>query len=220
MSGCRNNLRALVRFQKGTAIVTSGVRRLWLLLALLALAVLIPVADYLVQLQRSEGLIPPGTERRISGRFDLVNQHGRPVSEADFADRHKLVFFGFTHCPDVCPVTLARMSVVLRLLGPAAEQLHPLFITVDPERDTPERLHQYSAPFDPRITYLTGTPQQVKEVLDSWWVTRARVAAGAGDYSMEHSAVLYLLNPAGVVIASYRWDQTEAELARALKARL
>jgi protein SCO1/2 len=201
--------------------VKSPLRRAWpLLLGLLVLAALVPIADYLIQLQRSEGRIPPGTERRISGRFDLVNQHGNPVSETDFADRHKLVFFGFTHCPDVCPVTLARMSVVLRLLGPAAERLYPLFITVDPERDTPERLRQYSGPFDPRITYLTGTPQQVTEVLDSWWVTRARVAAGAGDYSMEHSAVLYLLSPEGVVIESFRWDLTEAELVRALEARL
>lgn len=199
----------------------SALRRAWpLLLGLLVLAALVPVADYLIQLQRSEGRIPPGAEGRISGRFDLVDQHGRAVTEADFADRHKLVFFGFTHCPDVCPTTLARMSVVLRLLGPAAERLHPLFITVDPERDTPERLRAYARSFDPRIVYLTGTPQQVAAVLDSWWVTRARIAAGAGDYSMEHSAVLYLLDPPGRVVASYRWDLTEAELARDLGARL
>lgn len=197
-----------------------GLRRSWPLLVLLVLVALVPVADYLIQLQRSEGRIPPGAEGRISGRFELVDQHGRAVTEADFADRHKLVFFGFTHCPDVCPTTLARMSVVLRLLGPAAARLHPLFITVDPERDTPERLREYAKSFDPRIVYLTGTPQQVAAVLDSWWVTRAKIAAGEGDYSMEHSAVLYLLNPVGEVIASYRWDLSEADLVGDLKARL
>lgn len=136
-------------------------RRLLLGIAIVVLFAGGVLVDYLTALKRSEGLVAPGTEAGIGGRFALVDATGRAVTEADFADRYKLIFFGFTHCPDVCPTMLARMSVILRALGPAADHLYPLFITVDPVRDTPERLRDFGRLFDPRIVYLTGAPEQI-----------------------------------------------------------
>lgn len=203
-------------------------RKIGLAVALvLALSGLFAVIDYLVQLKRSEGRIPPGTEASIGGEFALVDASGRAVTERDFADRHKLIFFGFTHCPDVCPTTLARMSVILRALGPAATRLYPLFVTVDPERDTPERLRAYATLFDPRIIYLTGAPDQIAKALKAWRVSSAKTAVGQDDhsmnhysmnhYSMNHSAVLYLMTPAGSLAASFRWDDAEADIADGIR---
>lgn len=198
-----------------------SMRRIGLAVALvLALLGVLAVTDYLVQLKRSEGRIPPGTEASIGGQFALVDASGRAVTERDFADRYKLIFFGFTHCPDVCPTTLARMSVILRALGPAATRLYPLFVTVDPERDTPERLREYARQFDPRIIYLTGTPDQIAKVLEAWRVSTAKIAAGQDDYSMNHSAVLYLMTPAGQLAASFRWDDVEADIADDIRGYL
>lgn len=178
------------------------------------------LTDYLIQLKRSEGLVAPGTEAGLGGRFALVDATGRAVTEADFADRYKLIFFGFTHCPDVCPTTLARTSVILRALGPVADRLYPLFITVDPVRDTPERLRDFGRSFDPRIVYLTGTPEQIDAVVKAWRASRAKTALGTDDYSMNHSAVLYLMTPAGTLAEAFRWDAPEQDIAAAIKARL
>lgn len=195
----------------------SNMRKIGLAVALvLVLLGVFAVTDYLVQLKRSEGRIPPGTEASIGGQFALVDASGRAVTERDFADRYKLIFFGFTHCPDVCPTTLARMSVILRALGPAATRLYPLFVTVDPARDTPERLREYAKLFDPRIVYLTGAPDQIAKVLKAWRVSSAKIAAGQDDYSMNHSAVLYLMTPTGSLVASFRWDDAEADIADAI----
>ncbi len=195
-------------------------RRLLLSIAIVALFAGGVLVDYLIQLKRSEGLVAPGTEAGIGGRFALVDATGRAVTEADFADRYKLIFFGFTHCPDVCPTTLARMSVILRALGPAADHLYPLFITVDPARDTPERLRDFGRLFDPRIVYLTGAPEQIETVLKAWRVSRAKTAVGDDDYSMNHSAVLYLMTPAGALGEAFRWDTPEQDIAAVIRARL
>lgn len=195
-------------------------KKLILGMALVVLFAAGVLTDYLIQLKRSEGLVAPGTEAGIGGSFALVDASGRAVTEADFADRYKLIFFGFTHCPDVCPTTLARMSVILRDLGPAADRLYPLFITVDPVRDTPERLRDYGRPFDPRIVYLTGTPEHIEAVLKAWRVSRAKTAVGDDGYSMNHSAVLYLMTPAGTLAEAFRWDAPEQDIAAAIRARL
>lgn len=100
-------------------------------------------------------------EADIRSDFSLVDHTGQPVTEADYADRWQMVFFGFTHCPDVCPTTLAYMASVLDLLGDDADRVAPLFITVDPERDTATIMAEYVAAFDPRLIGLTGTEEQV-----------------------------------------------------------
>ena len=211
--------------------------RLSLKTVILAAALLISVAlvDYFIQLGRSEGEVPPGTEADIGGSFTLIDQSGRQVTSAGFADKHKLIFFGFTHCPDVCPTTLARLSKTLDLLGTQSDKLYPLFITVDPERDTPERLKQYSSSFDSRITYLTGPDEEIARVLTAWKATRAKVAAredgsstkdysmkpySMNHYSMNHSSVLYLMTPDNRLAASYSWDISPEKMTKSIGARL
>ena len=171
----------------------------------------IALVDYLVQLGRSEGTVPPGTEAQIGGVFSLVNQFNEPVNNESYADRYKLIFFGFTNCPDVCPTTLSRMTQALNQLGPLNDKLYPLFITVDPERDTPARLKEYAKAFDPRIIYLTGSPEEIARVLKAWKASRAKIATEKGeateeDYSMSHSSVLYLMTPDDRLVESYNWE--------------
>ena len=171
----------------------------------------IALVDYLVQLGRSEGTVPPGTEAQIGGVFSLVNQFNEPVNNESYADRYKLIFFGFTNCPDVCPTTLSRMTQALNQLGPLNDKLYPLFITVDSERDTPARLKEYAKAFDPRIIYLTGSPEEIAKVLKAWKASRAKIATEKGeateeDYSMSHSSVLYLMTPDDRLVESYNWE--------------
>ncbi|OUS11370.1 hypothetical protein A9Q89_09150 [Gammaproteobacteria bacterium 53_120_T64] len=171
----------------------------------------IALVDYLVQLGNSEGTVPPGTEAQIGGVFSLLNQFNEPVDNESYADRYKLIFFGFTNCPDVCPTTLSRMTQALSQLGPLNDQLYPLFITVDPERDTPARLKEYAKAFDPRIIYLTGSPDEIAKVLKAWKASRAKIATEKGeateeDYSMSHSSVLYLMSPDDRLLDSYNWE--------------
>ena len=184
-----------------------------LLTVVLSAAIIGGVAliDYLIQLGRSEGTVPPGTEAQIGGTFSLLNQFNEPVNNETYADRYKLIFFGFTNCPDVCPTTLSRMTQALSQLGPLNEKLYPLFITVDPERDTPARLKEYAKAFDPRIIYLTGSPDEIAKVLKAWKASRAKIATEKGeateeDYSMSHSSVLYLMTPDDRLVESYNWE--------------
>src|SRR3546814_3262603 len=112
----------------------------------------------------ADGAFPePGTVP-IGGPFTLVDHQGRTVTEQDFGNRYLLVFFGFSHCPDICPTTLADIAGTLDMLGGVADAVQPLFVSLDPERDTPERLAEYVAALDPRIVGLTGTPEQIAEI--------------------------------------------------------
>ncbi|OUS07805.1 hypothetical protein A9Q90_05155 [Gammaproteobacteria bacterium 54_18_T64] len=184
-----------------------------LLTVVLSVAIIggIALVDYLTQLGRSEGTVPPGTKAQIGGVFSLINQFNEPVDNESYADRYKLIFFGFTNCPDVCPTTLSRMTQALNQLGPLNAKLYPLFITVDPERDTPARLHEYAKAFDPRIIYLTGSSEEIAKVLKAWKAGRAKIATEKGeateeDYSMSHSSVLYLMTPDDRLVESYNWE--------------
>ncbi|MEQ8664878.1 MAG: SCO family protein [Rhodospirillales bacterium] len=135
----------------------------------------------------------------IKADFELVDHQGALVTEESYRGSYMLVFFGFTNCPDVCPTTLSKIAQVMTLLGTAAEKVKPLFITVDPERDTPERMAEYVAAFDERIVGLSGTPEQVKTAADSFKIYFAKVDQdGAPDgYTMDHTAYTYLFNAAG-----------------------
>lgn len=181
------------------------------------------LVDFAIQIKRTEGTVAPGTEASIGGSFSLIDQSGRSVTNSDYADRYKLIFFGFTHCPDVCPITLSRMSQMLKLLGPAADKLYPLFITVDPERDRPERLAQYAYAFDPRIIYLTGSNEEIAKVLEAWKATRAKVASqSAADeaYGMNHSSVVYLMTPDNRLASAYSEEVSAEQMAKAVNVWL
>ena len=178
------------------------------------------IADYLVQLQKSEGLVPPGTETQIGGPFSLVDHNGRAVTERNFASRHKLIFFGFINCPEVCPTALIKISAILQRIGPLADHIYPLFITVDPERDTPEQLRQYANAFDSRIIYLTGSPAEIERVTAAWRVTRTKYAIGKHDYSIDHTAALYLMSPDGKLLESYGWNQAQEDIEHSIRKYL
>jgi protein SCO1 len=133
----------------------------------------------------------------IKSEFELVDQTGKTVRGEDLRGKWQLVFFGFTSCPDICPTTLANVTAALGELGPAAGKLQPLLITVDPERDTAPVLKEYLTAFDPRILGLTGTPEQVEKALRSFRVYASKRPQDGGDYTMDHSAFIYLMDPAG-----------------------
>ncbi|WP_264047459.1 SCO family protein [Methylobacterium flocculans] len=130
----------------------------------------------------------------VGGPFALTNQDGQRVTERDYAGRTHLVFFGFTHCPDVCPTTLQQIGDVLQALGPKGKDVRALFIAVDPERDTPEALKTYLASFDPRIVGLTGSPDEVNAAVKAYRAYVRKVPTKEGDYTMEHTALVYVMS--------------------------
>jgi protein SCO1/2 len=150
----------------------------------------------------------------VGGPFQLVDQDGKTVSDADMKGRPFLVFFGYTHCPDVCPTTLFEMSQMLHALGPDAGRIGALFITVDPERDTPAVLKDYLASFDPHLRGLTGGPAAVDAALKAYRVYAKKVPLKDGDYTMDHTAAVYLMDKNGRFVAPFNMKRTaEAEAA-------
>ncbi|WP_395674747.1 SCO family protein [Inquilinus sp.] len=145
------------------------------------------------------------------GPFRLTDQTGATLSDADLKGRPFAVFFGFTHCPEVCPTTLWEMSQALAALGPDADRLRVLFVTVDPERDRPEMLQQYLQSFDRRITGLTGTPEEIAAVAKSYRVYWRKVPTSDGDYTMDHSAMMYLMDADGRFSDIIAYGTPEAE---------
>jgi protein SCO1/2 len=154
----------------------------------------------------------------IGGPFTLENGSGKTVTDRDFRGKYLLVYFGYTYCPDVCPTTLNAMADALDKLGPKAKDLQPLFITVDPQRDTPDVMKQYTEAFSSALIGLTGTPDQIANVASEYRVYYARHQTGPGpnDYAMDHSSVIYLMGPDGRFIAPIRADESGDEMAAAI----
>lgn len=145
-------------------------------------------------------LTPQGrdvTAASVGGPFRLVTHDGRDVSERDFLGAPHLVFFGFTHCPDICPTKLFEISQILEATGERGRNLRALFISVDPERDTPALLKSYTGSFDERIVGLTGSPEQVDAAVKAYRAYYKKVPTSGGDYTMEHTAVVYLMDRQG-----------------------
>ena len=155
----------------------------------------------------------------IGGPFTLQDGDGKTVTDKDFQGKYLLVYFGYTFCPDVCPTTLSAVADALDKLGPMASQVQPLFITVDPKRDTQAVVKRYVSAFGPKIEGLTGTPDEIAAVAKRYRVYFAehRTGPGPNDYSMDHSSVLYLMNPKGGFLAPLRADQSGDEIAANLK---
>lgn len=177
----------------------------WLLVALLVGAT---IALYTSEAFRAQFAGGGGTTA-IGGEFTLVDQDGETVTHERFLGRPTVYFFGFTHCPDVCPTTLFELTNRLEKLGEDAEGLNAVFVTVDPERDTPEEMKRYLEAFDPRITGLTGSPEQVREMMGKWRVYAAKVPQEGGDYSMDHTATLYLMNEDGEFVGTISPAESE-----------
>jgi protein SCO1/2 len=158
----------------------------------------------------------------IGGPFRLIDGSGRSISDHDFRGRWVLLYFGYTACPDACPQALSTMAGALDALGPLAPRLQPVFVTVDPQRDTPAVVGPYVQAFDPRIAGLTGTPQDIAAVAKAFriHVVRHPAAAGASDYSVDHTSGFTLVGPTGQFIRMFPGDSTPQQLADQLRPRL
>jgi cytochrome oxidase Cu insertion factor (SCO1/SenC/PrrC family) len=157
----------------------------------------------------------------IGGPFTLTDAEGKRRTDAEFSGKHMLVFFGFANCPDFCPTALVTISQAMEKLGPKAEKLVPIFITVDPERDTPAVLKNYGQNFDKRILMLTGSAEDIAAVARAYRVYYAkRPLEKAGEYTMDHSAYIYLIGPGGKYVTHFRHAIAPDDLARALAKQL
>lgn len=148
----------------------------------------------------------------VGGPFALVDQNGATVTDKSLAGEPYLVFFGFTHCPDICPTTLYEASEMLAALGKDVPA-KVLFVTVDPERDTPEILKSYLGSFDPRITGLSGTPEQIAAIMKAYRAYARKVPLKGDDYTMDHTAVVYLMDKNGRFVNVFDLKRAPAEAA-------
>lgn len=160
---------------------------------------------------------------KIGGPFTLVGKDGRTVRYSDFDGKYRILYFGYTFCPDVCPTTLADEAAALGKLPPAeAARIQPLFITVDPERDTPKVVKGYAATFYPRMVGLTGSVEQITAVERAYKVYAAKAPGENGAYTMDHSSIIYLMGPDGRFLAHFAHgvsvDQMAEELHKYLSA--
>ena len=179
--------------------------------------VLVAVALAVIFYWRSESGQGVLTAASIGGPFALTDQHGATVTEAALKGHPSAMFFGFTYCPDVCPTTLQEMTTWLQALGPDADRLKVYFVSVDPERDTPEQLAAYLAAFDPRITGLTGSPAAVDAMLKAYRVYSRKVPLEDGNYTMDHTAAVYLLDQDGMFTGTVDYKEDEATVLAKLK---
>lgn len=131
----------------------------------------------------------------VGGPFSLIDGDGRRVTEADFKGKWLMIFFGYTFCPDACPTALGAMAEAMDRMGPEAEQIQPIFITIDPERDTPQVMKTYVGNFGPKIVGLTGTSEDIAQVAQAFRVYYKKAGEGA-DYLMDHSTAILVMNPA------------------------
>ncbi|MDR3500784.1 MAG: SCO family protein [Parvibaculum sp.] len=141
----------------------------------------------------------------VGGPFAMTDQNGKPVTDQTFRGRYMLIYFGFTFCPDVCPTELQVMAGAMQKLGAKAEKVQPIFVTIDPDRDTPAVLAQYVKQFDPRLIGLTGTAAQTAAIAKAYRVFYEKVKdeQNAADYSMDHSSIVYLMGPDGGFLAFF-----------------
>ena len=165
---------------------------------------------------------PPLAGARIGGPFALVNQDGRATTDRDFAGKYRLMYFGYSYCPDVCPVDLQKLMAgyaALEKSDPAvAAKVAPVFVSVDPDRDKPGVLKQYVTAFHPRLTGLTGTPAQIAATAKAYAIIYSKEGKpGAADYLMNHSRLATLFGPDGKPIALIPHDGTAQEIAAELK---
>lgn len=154
------------------------------------------------------------TLAEMGGQFQLVDSDGMVVTQDDLVGKPTLLFFGFTHCPDVCPTTLFNLTRLIQRLGNQADQFNYLFVSLDWERDGPEQLARYTSVFDERIRGLTGSEAQIDAIADAYQVQYERVSMEQGDYTISHTAATYLLDREGRVVSTLAYD-FDLDLAQA-----
>ncbi|HET7084048.1 MAG TPA: SCO family protein [Rhizomicrobium sp.] len=155
----------------------------------------------------------------VGGPFRLIDQGGKSVSEADFRGRYMLIYFGYSFCPDVCPTTLSVMAQALEKLGGKAGRVAPIFITIDPQRDTPKVLADYMKAFGPTFVGLTGSAAQIQDVEKKFRVYAVKKPLPGGNYGMDHSSVIYLMGPDGKLVSFYDEAISPDDLAKDLREK-
>jgi protein SCO1/2 len=156
----------------------------------------------------------------VGGPYALTDQDGKPRASTDFNGKYQLIYFGYTFCPDVCPTTLALIAATLDRLGPDQSRIVPVFITIDPARDTPQVLKKYVAAFGPSFVGLTGTPDQIAKVEKAYRVYAKKGPVQNGTYAMDHSSVMYLMGPDGKLVSFFDEATTPEDLAQKIKSKL
>jgi protein SCO1/2 len=156
----------------------------------------------------------------IGGPFQLTDQAGQSVTEKNLQGKPSLIFFGFTHCPDVCPTSLFEISEVLRAMGKDADRVNAWFVSVDPERDTAAAMKDYLSSFDPHLKGLTGDPDAVAKVISGFRVYAKKVPLKDGDYTMDHTALIYLMDRDGKFVAPFNLKRKPDDSAADLKRYL
>ena len=163
---------------------------------------------------------PPGT-KNIGGAFQLTNQDGKTVSDSDYRGKYMLVYFGYTYCPDMCPTGLQSIGRAIDGLGADAEKVGAMFITIDPARDTVEKLKTYMSSFNPKIEGLTGTGQQIAAAASAYQVYYAKgEQVEDNEYVMDHSSLIYLMNTDGSFITTFPEDADAAAIVDAIRNQL
>lgn len=185
-------------------------------LTVLAIALAIAGAAFYFTSGRSG---PAGSgEALVGGPFSLTDHTGRHVTEKDFLGKYMLVFFGFTYCPDVCPTELQVMSAALDELGAEGNTIQPVFVSIDPERDTPEVVKQYVENFHPRLIGLTGSPDDIAAIARAYRVYYKKALGGSEtDYEMDHSTTIYLMGPDGGFRKHFGYTTDAKGLAQGLR---
>jgi len=196
--------------------MTAQTSRLIVLVAAFLAGLALCLTLIVVVAQRGNG--PAVTQASaVGGPFKLTDQDGRTVTETDVKGKPVLVFFGYTHCPDVCPTTLFDMSEVFRKLGPDADRAAGLFITVDPERDTPEAMKSYLSSFDPHLRGLTGDEAAIESAAKAYRVYFRKVPGADGNYTMDHTGLVYLMDKQGNFVAPFNLKRRPEEAAADLR---
>ena len=196
-------------------------RRPVLIFAALVLLIAAGIGGYATMNRTPQGPQGSGTAL-VGGPFSLIDQDGRRVTEKDFLGKYMLVFFGYTYCPDVCPTELQVMTAALEQMGPEAARIQPVFVSIDPARDTPAVLKAYVGNFGAHLVGLTGTPEEVANIARAYRVYYAKAGNGSSstDYLMDHSSIIYLMGPDGRFVKHMPYTTDAAKLASELKETL
>ncbi|PHY22087.1 SCO family protein [Caulobacter sp. BP25] len=188
--------------------------------ALLATAAILLAAAPLAACNRQDGASAARSRVKIGGPFNLVDMNGKPVTEQSLLGKPTAIFFGFTYCPEVCPTTLTDLTALLKMLGPDADKLNVVFVSVDPERDTPEQLRTYLSNFDPRIQGFTGTPETVAKAAKAYRVYYQKVPQDGGGYTIDHSSSIYLFDAKGQFVTPIAYQSPPDRALTQLRALL
>lgn len=179
------------------------------------------VTLYQIKKEQSPSHTPNIVAKNFGGAFELTNHLGEIVTDKDFSNQYRLIYFGFTYCPAICPTELQKITMALNELGVKGEKIKPIFITVDPERDTVEVMKEYVSLFHPNLVGLTGTPKQIEKAKNAYKVYAAKVKDDTmQEYTMDHSSFIYFMGPDDTLYYIFKIDDTAEDMVERIKKYL